>query len=71
LNDLASRLEVLRADDDFVRADDRHPVGRAGADVRLTSQAFDTGAAKQAADDLGFLLRPEDVDHNESVTAHR
>jgi hypothetical protein len=51
-------------------AADRHPVGRAGAHVRLTPEALDPCAAQQAAEDLGFLLRRHDVDYHESVTSH-
>jgi hypothetical protein len=69
-NDLTSRLEVLRADDDLVGARNSHPVRRAGAHVRLARQARDTRAAKQSADDLGFLLRRHDVEHLEHVTGH-
>ena len=67
---LTSRLEVLRADDDLVGARNSHPVRRAGAHVRLARQARDTCAAKQSADDLGFLLRRHDVEHTEHVTGH-
>lgn len=69
-SDLTSRLEVLRANDDIVGARNRHPVRRAGAQVRLARQARDTCAAKQAADDLGFLLGRHDVEHRELVTGH-
>src|SRR5215204_2322264 len=70
LPDDTSRLEVLRADDDLVGARNSHPVRRAGAHVRLARQARDTCAAKQSADDLGFLLRRHDVEHTEHVTGH-
>jgi hypothetical protein len=69
-SDLTSRLDVLRADDDLVGTRNRHPVRRAGAHVGLARQARDTCAAKQSADDLGFLLRRHDVEHHERVTGH-
>jgi hypothetical protein len=70
-SELASGLDVLPANDDFVWAEARHPVERAGAEVRLAGQAFDTCAAEQPAEDLGFLLRRHDVEHYQPVTGHR
>jgi hypothetical protein len=62
-DDLARCIEVLGADDDFVRAARRHPVRRSGSDVGLPDDALDACAAQQTAEQLCFLLRCDDICH--------
>ena len=64
--DVASIVQVLRPDDQLVRAA-WHAVSRARSQVRLSERAFDIRAPQEGAKQFGFRLAPDDLDHNQFV----
>jgi hypothetical protein len=62
--DVASIVQVLRPDDQLVRAA-WHAISRPRSHVRLSERAFDIGTPQQGAEQFGFRLAPNDFDHNQ------
>jgi hypothetical protein len=67
--DVASIVQVLRSDDQLVRAA-WHAVSRPRSEVRLSARAFDTRTPQQRAQQFGFRLSPNDFDDHQFVHAH-
>jgi hypothetical protein len=69
--DRSSGLQVLRPDDDLLRAADSQAVARAGAVVRDAVGAADAFVSQQGAEELGLGFRGNDFCDGEVVHTNR
>src|SRR4051794_5537570 len=64
-DDLTSRLEIFRADEDGLRAADGQAVGGSGSAVRDAVRAVNARTPQEPAEDLCLSFGRDDVDGNE------